>query len=363
MVTTWFYFLVCVATIGIAGTKLTHYGDAISDKTGIGGSWIGVLLLATVTSLPELATGISSVALANVPDVAAGDIFGSCAYNLLILVFLDYLDRDTPFFKYAGTGHILSAGFGVVMLGFVSWYLVLSQFGLQWSIWNIGIYSPMILLIYVLAMRIIFVYEKAQTAEFTGKEPDKYPGQSLRELIIRYCVAAAFVVAAGVWLPYIAADIAEQMGWSHTFVGTMFAALVTSLPELVVTYTAVRIGAVDMAIGDLLGSNLFNILILSIDDVFYRTGDLISSISPVHLISAISAMLMTGIAIIGLYFRSSRQILNRFGWPSVFLLIVYLANAGMLYFYSNSESDRGGAEKVPAAYNSAQPSTAASWLG
>lgn len=114
----------------------------------------------------------------------------------------------------------------------------------------------------------------------------------------------------------------------------MFAALVTSLPELVVTYAAVRIGAVDMAIGDLLGSNLFNILILSVDDVFYRSGDLISSISSIHLISAISAMVMTGITVIGLFFRSSRQIFNRFGWPSIFLLIVYVANAGMVYIYS-----------------------------
>jgi cation:H+ antiporter len=220
------------------------------------------------------------------------------------------------------------------MIGFVSWHLVLSQFGLQWSFWQIGFYSPMIILIYVLAMRVIFVYEKAHIAEFTDKEPDRYPEQSLKSLVIRYGIAAAFVVAAGVWLPYIAADIAEQMGWSHSFVGTMFAALVTSLPELVVTYAAVRIGAVDMAIGDLLGSNLFNILVLSVDDVFYRSGDLISSISSIHLISAISAMVMTGITVIGLFFRSSRQIFNRFGWPSIFLLIVYVANAGMVYIYS-----------------------------
>lgn len=290
--------------------------------------------------MPELATGVSSVAFANVPDVAAGDVFGSCAYNLLILVYLDYLDRDTPFFKHAGSGHIFSAGFGIVMLGFVSWHLVLSQFGLQWSFWSIGIYSPMILLIYVLAMRVIFVYEKAQVAQFTGKEPDKYPEQSSKALVIRYGIAAAFVVAAGVWLPYIPADIAGQMGWSHSFVGTMFAALVTSLPEMAVTYTAVRIGALDMAIGDLLGSNLFNILVLSIDDVFYRSGDLISSISWIHLISAISAMVMTGIAAIGLCFRSGRRLLNRFGWPSVFLLIVYIADAGMVYFYSDS-NDKG----------------------
>ena len=308
-----------------------------------------------------MATGVSSVVLANVPDVAVGDVLGSCAYNLLILVFLDYLDRDTPFFKYAGSGHILSAGFGIVMLGVVCWNLVLSQFGLQWSVWNIGIYTPMIFLIYVFAMRTIFVYEKAHVADFTDKEPDKYPGQSLRGLLVRYGIAAAFVVAAGIWLSYVAADIAEQMGWSYSFVGTMFAALVTSLPELVVTYTAVRIGAVDMAIGDLLGSNLFNILILSVDDVFYRAGDLLSSISSIHLVTAISATIMTGITVIGLFLRSRRQILNRFGWPSIFLLLVYLVNGGILYFHSNSQEKGIDVEKAPAARHTTGLAIEASW--
>lgn len=344
MIITWLSFLLCIAIIGIAGVKLTHYGDAIADKTGIGGTWIGVLLLATVTSLPELATGISSVTMANVPDVAAGDVFGSCAYNLLILVFLDYLDRDTPFFVHAQRGHILSAGFGIVMLGFVGWNLLMTQFGLQWSFWSIGLYSPLILLIYIIAMRIIFLHEKAHVAEFTDKEPDKYPDQSLRQLVVRYAIAAAFVVAAGIWLPYIAADIAEHMEWSHSFVGTLFAALVTSLPELVVTFTAVRIGAVDMAIGDLLGSNLFNILILAVDDLFYRSGDLFSSISSIHLLSAISAITMTGVAIIGLYFRSRHQIFNRFGWASVALLIIYVVNSTALYLHSRAGGDGFTAE-------------------
>jgi cation:H+ antiporter len=339
MIITWFDFLLCVVTIGIAGVKLTHYGDAIADKTGIGGTWIGVLLIATVTSLPELATGVSSVALAMVPNVAAGDVLGSCAYNLLLLVLLDYLDRDTPLFAHARRGHILSAGFGIAMLGFVSWNMMLSLLGLQWSFWSIGLYSPVILLLYGMSMRLIFLHEKAQVAEFTDKEPDKYPDQSLRSIVTRYIIAAAFVVAAGTWLPYIATDISTYMGWSHSFVGTMFAALVTSLPELVVTITAVRIGAVDMAIGDLFGSNLFDILILGIDDFFYRGGELFSSISSIHLMSAISAITMTGVAIVGLYFRSRRQIFNRFGWTSIVLLVVYLANATVLYFHSSNIGD------------------------
>jgi cation:H+ antiporter len=109
---------------------------------------------------------------------------------------------------------------------------------------------------------------------------------------------------------------------------------------MVVTFTAARIGAVDMAIGDLLGSNLFNIMILAVDDLFYRPADLLSTISPVHLMSAISAIGMTGIVIVGLYYRSRLVIFRHFGWTSVFLLVVYLANAVALYQHDHGNGNR-----------------------
>jgi cation:H+ antiporter len=331
MTTTWLSFLVCVLTIGIAGTLLTRYGDAIADKTGLGGSWIGLVLLATVTSLPELAAGVSAVTIANVPNIAAGDVFGSCAYNLLLLVLLDFLLGQTPLYAHARRGHILAAGFGIILLGFMGFNLVLAQNQLSWTFLHVGMYSPLVFLLYAVSIRTVFLYEKAQVAEFTEKEPDRYPERSVRSLAVRYAIAAGFVVAAGIWLPYVAADIAVQMGWTQTFVGTMFAALVTSLPEMVVTVVAVRIGALDLAIGDLLGSNMFNILILAVDDVFYHRDGLLNAISSIHLTSAIAAMTMTGAAIVGLYFRSKRQLFNRLSWTSVFMVIAYVTNAWVLY--------------------------------
>lgn len=335
-ITTWLAFLVCVITIGVAGTLLTRYGDAIADKTGLGGTWIGLMLMATVTSLPELAAGISAVTIGDLPDIAAGDVFGSCAYNLLLLVLLDYLQRSTPLYAHARRGHVLSAGFGIILLGFTGLSLILTQFGVSLYLLHIGIYTPIILLLYGVAIRTVFLYEKARIASFIEKEPDKYPGHSLRDLAIRYAVAAVFVVAAGLWLPHIAADIAEQMGWTQSFVGTLFAALATSLPELVVTIAAVRIGAVDMAIGDLLGSNMFNVLILAIDDIFYVKAPILESISSIHLSSVFSAMTMTGTAIVGFYFRSRHLVFNRLAWTSVFLLAVYFINAWVLYSHDHS---------------------------
>jgi len=85
----WLQFFVCAFMIAYAGTRLAHYGDIIASKTGWSGSWIGLILLATVTSLPELSTGISSVALANAPNIAVSDVLGSCLFNLSILAIDD----------------------------------------------------------------------------------------------------------------------------------------------------------------------------------------------------------------------------------------------------------------------------------
>ncbi len=83
------------------------------------------------------------------------------------------------------------------------------------------------------------------------------------------------MVGAGVWLPFVGADLADAMGWQRSFVGSLFVACATSVPELVVTIAALRFGAVNMAIANLLGSNLFDILILAVDDIFYRKGPIV----------------------------------------------------------------------------------------
>ena len=101
----WLKFAVCILLIGVAGPVLTRYADVISRLTGLSRSWIGLVLLATATSLPELITGISAVAIANVPNIAVGDALGSCVFNLLMLVLLDALSREEPIYRRIDQGH------------------------------------------------------------------------------------------------------------------------------------------------------------------------------------------------------------------------------------------------------------------
>jgi cation:H+ antiporter len=328
---TWVQFVGCLAVIGVAGVQLSRYGDAIADKTGLGGTWVGVMMLGTVTSLPELVTGVSSVTVAGVPEIAVGDVLGSCAFNLLLLVMLDLFYRQESVYTRASHGHVLGGGFGVILLGVVGFALLWSALGGVPALAHVGIYTPAIFLLYAIALRTVFLYSQRTLAEYAGEEPDRYPQLSLSQTLWRYLGAALFVVGAAVWLPFIGERLAATMGWYQSFVGTLFVAFVTSVPELVVTFAAMKLGALDMALGNLVGSNLFNIMILGIDDLFYTAGPLLAHVSVVHTATALTAMAMTGIAIVALLYHPRKRVLHTVGWASVLLAAVFLLNAWVLY--------------------------------
>jgi cation:H+ antiporter len=180
-------------------------------------------------------------------------------------------------------------------------------------------------------MRTVFRYEKAQRMEEVEEIAERYPEISLVKALAFFFFAAVVVVLAGIRLPVTAEHLAEAMGWRRSFVGTVFVALATSLPEVAVTLSALRIGALDMAISDLLGSNLFDLVIIAIDDMAYLKGPLLANVSPVHLVTSQSAIMMTGIAIVGLLYRPHQRVFKTVGWGSLFMFIIYIINLSVLY--------------------------------
>lgn len=328
---TWLQFAIVSGVIVVAGYHLSRYGDVIAEKTGLSGSWIGLALLATVTSLPELVTGISSVAAAHEPDIAVGDVLGSCVFNLLILALLDAVYRKGSIFAGGRKGHLLIAAYGILLIAMSAAGLLLAQAGRMPALAHVGLYAPAIVLVYLAAMHAAFRYEREEVAEFEAAEAARYPDITLRQAGARYAVAAVAVVAAGSMLPFIAADLADLMGWSRSFVGTQFVAAVTSLPEITVTFAALRLGAIDMAIANLLGSNLFNIAILAVDDAFYLNGPLLAHVSPVHAVTALAAIAMSAVVVIGLLTRPRGRIGGVMSWPGLALVAIYLLNSYALY--------------------------------
>lgn len=330
----WSEFCVCAALIGWAGTKLCRYADVISDKSGLSCTWIGLILLATITSLPELATGVSAVTLANVPDIAVSTLVGSCVFNLTILVVLDFLVRGESLYRQASPSHILSAGFGVILIGCVGLNVLLVDKA-TFNVAHIGAYTPAIIFFYILAMRALYVHERAQGKGFVEKAADRYPETTLSQAYTRFTLFALVVIAAGIYLPLVGARLAEVMGWHNTFVGTLFIAATTSLPELAVSIAALRIGAMDMAIANILGSNLFDIFLLALVDMIFLTGPILTYTSPLHAHSAMSAVIMSGIVIVGLVYRPNPRSFISIGWVNLGLFTLYLLNTYVFYLHGS----------------------------
>lgn len=325
----WIGFILCTLAIVYAGVKLSRYGDIIAEKTGLGRTWIGVVLMASVTSLPELVTGASAVTYAGVPNIAVGDVLGSCVFNILILALLDAVYKPAPISAKAHLGHVLSAGFGILLLGVVSLSIFFASNAPQLG-W-IGIYSLIFIVIYLFAMRMVYSYEKKQTALSIGKSIDlQYGDIPTKTAVFNYTINAVIVIIAAMFLPKIGEGIAESTGLGQSFVGNIFIAISTSLPEVVVSLAAVKIGAVDLAIGNLFGSNIFNILILAIDDVLFVKGPLLSFVNQNHAISALSAIMMTAIAIIGLTYRAEKKRML-LAWDSAGIVAVYMIYISLLY--------------------------------
>lgn len=328
LLSAWLLFALCVVLIGTAGPVLSRSADTIAEETGVSGSWVGLVVLASVTSLPELVLGASAIRLAGRPDIAIGDVLGSCVFNLVLLAVLDMLLRGPGLYQLASPRHVLAGTFGILLMGIVALALLLPPGSSGPSLGHVGVVSPLLLVLYAAAMRSLFRHNGQDPS--TPRAPPRLTHPRLRRAIARYVAGAAVIVGAGIGLSLAAEQVAELMAWQMGFMGTLFVATATSMPELVVTLAALRIGAIDMAIANLLGSNLFNMLIVVVDDVLFVNGPVLRHVAPAHGVSALIAIVMTALVMTGLTCRPARR-LGRVGWIDAGLISGYLLNLFALY--------------------------------
>ncbi|MDH5497862.1 MAG: hypothetical protein OEY60_08670 [Nitrospira sp.] len=315
MFTAWAVFLVSAAVIVYAGTKLSRYGDQIATLTGLGGLWIGVVLMAGATSLPEVFTTVSA-ALMDSPDLAAGDLFGAGMTNMLTLGLIDLMHRQKRVWQQAAFEHALSAGLAVFLTGLAAFFILLGQ---DVKHGGIGLGGMTLLLFYVLGMRLVFRQESSKwrqreqekVVEGQTAEAPTPPSMSveLRRASIGFAVTALALLVAAPFLAGSANTIAEQSGISTTFIGTTLLGITTSLPELVTAIAAVRLGAFDLAVGNLFGSNAFNMAAFFFVDLAYRGGPLLNEVSDAHAMTGLWSILLMNVALMGIIYRVEKRYL------------------------------------------------------
>jgi cation:H+ antiporter len=323
----WLQFILIAGTIAVAGHRLSIHADVLAEKTGMGRTWLGLVMLAAVTSLPELATGLSAVLWVQAPDLTVGDLLGSCMFNLLILALVDLLYPRGPVLTAAHRGHLLAVCFIVMMLGVAVMGLIAPTPLTGITLGHVDLSSPILILCYLVAMRSLFRYQRRDRVAYLAEHEETlfYQDVSLGAAAGKFALSAMVVVAAGIFLPRVAAQIAAVMGWQQSMVGTVFVAAATSLPEMVVTLSALRLGAVDLAVGNLFGSNLVNLGVLGLMGLLYVKAPLLQVVSAKHAGTGVMALIMTGIAAAEMMYQPQKKTLRWMSAGAFILAFLYAA--------------------------------------
>jgi len=319
----WIKFIVCIVVIFFSGRKIARYGDIIAEKTGLGGVWIGLVLIAMLTSLPELFNGVSAVTLVDAPDLTIGNLLGANMFNLFNLALLDLAHHNGSILAVVGKTHRLTGIFSLIMVLFVAGFILISSRYHIMDIGWIGWYTPFIVLLYFIVARSIYYYEQRHPS--LKETVSEYADKSLRHVYLNFSISAVFIIGAGLWLAFIGDELSEVYGWGQGFVGSLFLAFTTTLPEITVSFAAMRIGAKDLAVANLIGSNLFNLTIIPLDDLLYTKGPILAAVSETHLVTAFTVMLMTVVFVVGLGHQHQRFF--RLSWWNVTLMLLFLMGA------------------------------------
>ncbi|MCZ6789518.1 MAG: hypothetical protein O7D33_06215 [Chloroflexi bacterium] len=336
-----FIFILAGAAVALSSTRIVRYGEVVAERTRLGQLWVGATMIAAVTSFPELATDITA-AVIGAPDLAAGDLFGSSLANMLIFAALSI------WFARLWRGHSIST------VEWITWAVALLVtteamlfilFDMGPQILAVGSGGILITVSYLVGARIIFQRSAASGQEMfmegqaaavvAGDHPARpvLPILSLQQALVRFAGWSAVVLIAAPLLAGAAEELAEVTGLGDTFFGVIGLAVITSLPELVASIAAFRRGLPSMVLGNLLGSNGLNMLIILAVDIFFTEGPFLQSIIETHALAALEGIVMM-VAVMGgvLLLSRSREALGRAVLGAAALFYV----ASMLSIYART---------------------------
>jgi cation:H+ antiporter len=330
MATAFAQFIASALIIVAAAVVLTRYADAIAELTRLGRLLVGSIFLAVATSLPELTIDLNAILL-DLPDMAVGGLVGSSLFNLMILAIADLAHRTRGMlFSRAAAAHPLSGTVSIALIAIVGLAIFIEPRLGASELFGLGPGAIALMIAYLFGMRLVFFDQQAAEAVREPTEPK--PPNNTRRLtaaIAGYVGAALIIFMAAPFLAKSAARIAELTGLGDTFVGTTLVALSTSLPELVATITAIRMGSIDLAIGNIFGSNTFNMLLLVPLDLAH-SGSLLAAASETHILTCLSVVLITSVVILGQLYRVERRVL--FVEPDA-ALVIALVIVSLLMVY------------------------------
>jgi cation:H+ antiporter len=322
--TDWLTFALAALVIVGAGSALAVFAEVIVSRTGLGALWFGAVAVALVTSLPELVTDISA-ARRGAPDLALGDLFGSSMANMGILAAVTLVFTTRRLLQRSALENVLSSMLAIALTGLAIMAMITDSLP---DVGNVG--SGSLALFVAYAFGFVAIRERQSAAQVEEQEREIAAGMKLNVAIGGFAAAAIVILLTGPQLASSADSLAAQTGVGETFFGALALALVTSLPELSVSVAALRMGAQNLAIANLMGSNATNMALIFFVDIAYRDGPILETADPSLVVAGGGAILLMAIGTMAIVLKAERRRLP-VDLAAVLMLLAYLFSLFAVY--------------------------------
>lgn len=280
------YFLLALPVIFLS-MRLSSLVDELDKKTGLSGAFLGGVMLAAVTSLPELFTSLSAVAFFSEPEMVLGNILGSNLFNLAALSLVSLLMFGRVCRAYLSRQHRLTYVLIVAVYGLLA---AVAAGWLDCYLGGMNVASWLILLLYVLGLWGL----SGDGGVSSDKEQGEYGAVGV--LLAEFAVLSLLLVAVSVALTAVTERLHLLYCLDSSVAGALFLGIATSLPELVSTCALLRLANYNAAVGNILGSNMFNCAILSAADLLYAYGTVYVFVPRACLLLILGALSLLGMA-------------------------------------------------------------------
>ena len=326
-------FGLAMVMVIVFGLMMTRTAAELAERTGLGEAIMGAFFVGACTSLPEIATSVTG-ALEGHADLALSNAIGSVAGQTAFLALADMA------YRRVNLEHAAASAENLMLAAFVQVMLAIPLLGLALPQVTIGGIHPASILMaaaYLQGIRMVshthnlpmWLPRHTHETRATQQGEGHSSAAGLTRLWLQFALAAVMTGAAGWLLARTAIPIAQHTGLSETVVGGLLTGLTGSLPELITALAAVRMGALTLAVGDILGGNAFDALIVAFSDWSYPGGSVFAAAGPEMIFLLALTLLLTAILLMGMLYREKHGIIN-IGLESFMVLILYVVAYALL---------------------------------
>ena len=309
-------YIFLATLVVVFSKKLADYIDLIDKKSNLSGAFIGGVILAAVTSLPELFTSLSAVIFLKEPDMVLGNVLGSNLFNECILALLMVIFGRGFAKAVIGKSHTKTTLFTVFL--FIMMFMAI-YLRLDFSLFNISIYSVIIILTYIISI-------KAMAGDTAQNDEECTSNLTMKQIIFRFIIMAILLVVASVFVTFVTDELAEKLNLGATVAGALFLGIATSLPELTSSITLAKKGNFNATVGNVMGSGMFNFTFIALADIIHRSGSVYDSDSSKMLVlfGTIATIIVLASLLLKNKFKDSQKPAMIYRLSGIAILACYL---------------------------------------